>query len=133
MAELVDVFNAMFKDRSKWKLLLDEDKEKSFFIVNRMMSKKYSDKSQLFNDKLIDKVSAMDIWYLFTNKISYPKWFWSKSTNSKIKPLITEKEVHYLMTEFDIKKDDIDILIKYYPQEIKEELKYYNETQKGNK
>jgi hypothetical protein len=32
MAELIDVANAIFKEKNKWKDISDEDKEKFFFI-----------------------------------------------------------------------------------------------------
>lgn len=133
MAELIDVANAMFKDKNKWKDISDEDKEKFFFIFNRYFSKKYPEKSQLLNDKLINKVAALDTWYLFMVNIPYPKWFWSKSESSKTKPEISEDEVTQLMIELDLKREDIEILIKYYPKLVKEELKYYKDAQKPNK
>lgn len=133
MAELIDVANAIFKDKNKWKDISDDDKEKFFFIFNRYFSKKYPDKSQLLNDKLINKVAALDTWYLFMLNIPYPKWFWSKSESSKIKPEISEDEITQLMFELDLKKEDIEILIKYYPKLIKEELKYYKDAKKPNK
>ena len=34
MAELIDVANAMFRYKEKWKDITDEDKEKFFFIFN---------------------------------------------------------------------------------------------------
>jgi hypothetical protein len=133
MAELIDVANAIFKDKNKWKDISDEDKEKFFFIFNRYFSKKYPDKSQLLNDKLINKVAALDTWYLFMLNIPYPKWFWSKSESSKVKPEISEDEITQLMFELDLKKEDIEILVKYYPKLIKEELKYYKDAKKPNK
>lgn len=133
MAELIDVANAMFKDKKNWEGISSEDKEKFFFIFNRYFSKKYPEKSQLLNDKLIDKVSALDTWYLFMLNIPYPKWFWSKSESSKTKPEISEDEITQLMIELDLKKEDIEILIKYYPKLIKEELKYYKDAKKPNK
>ena len=41
MAELIDVANAMFRDKKNWNKIKDEDKDKFFFIFNRFFSKKY--------------------------------------------------------------------------------------------
>ena len=49
MAEIIDIANALFTDKNKWKDITDEDKEKFFFIFNRYFSKKYPEKSQLLN------------------------------------------------------------------------------------
>ena len=39
MAELIDVVNAMFTNKDRWKSISNEDKEKNFFIINRYMCK----------------------------------------------------------------------------------------------
>jgi hypothetical protein len=133
MAEIIDVANAMFRDRNKWKDITDEDKQKFFFIFNRYFSKKFPDKSKLLNDKLINTISAMDLWFLFMQDKSYPKWFWSKSNSSKTKPDISDKEISYLLQEHDLKREDLEILMKFYPDIVKEEVKYYRDAQKENK
>ena len=130
MANLSEVASAMFKTKGKWGDITSEEKEEFFFIINRFLSKKYPHLSQLLNDKSINKVSAMDTWYFFLQK-EYPKWFWSKSTSNKSG--ISEKEMLYLLNELDIKREDLEILIKYYPSIVKEEMKYYTDAQKATK
>ena len=51
MAELIDVANAMFRNKKDWINISIEDKDKYFFIFNRYFSKKYPTKSQLLNNK----------------------------------------------------------------------------------
>ena len=133
MAELIDVVNAMFTNKDRWKSISNEDKEKNFFIINRYMCKKFTDKSKLFNDKLINKVSAMDTWYIFMMDKPYPKWFWSKSEVKKEKPIISEDEMNYLMQTFDISENDIEMLNRFYPDVVTEEIKYYKDVRKSNK
>ena len=132
MAELIDVANAMLKNKKDWSKISDEDKDRFFFIFNRFFSKKYPDKSKLLNNKTINKVSAMDTWYLFMLDKPYPKWFWSKS-EKKSKDEIEESEINYLLEEHSIKSSDLEILIKYYPDIVNEEIKYYRDVKKGNK
>lgn len=134
--ELIDVFNSMFKDRSKWKNLTNEDKEKFFFIINRYMSKKFPEKSKLLNDKLINKVSAMDTWYLFTNDMNYPKWFWSKSSKSNKKEKevsISVDEINKVCLELELKIEDVYYLLNNYPEIISEEVSFYRNGSKQNK
>ena len=133
MAELIDVVNAMFKDRKKWITITDDDKVKFFFIITRYMSKKYPDKSQLLNNKLINSVSAMDTWFIFASSIPYPKWFWSKSASSKIKPDISDDEIFHLANEYNMKKEDVEMLLRLYPEVVKDEVKYYRDAQKPSK
>ena len=132
MAELIDVANAMFTNKRNWINISDEDKEKFFFIFNRYFAKKYPEKSQLLNLKVIDKVSALDLWFHFMSDKPYPKWFWSKSEKVE-KSDITEKEYKLLLLNLKIKDIDLDYLIKHQIEFIKEELKYYKDLDKNNK
>jgi len=128
MAELIDVANAMFRNKSEWVKITDEDKEKNFFIFNRYFSKKFPDKSQLLNSKDINKVSSMDIWYYFMLNKSYPNWFWSKSKTEK--PIIPNKDFKLLLMKLKIKDLDLHYLIENHFDFIKEELKYYKALEK---
>lgn len=128
---LLDVFNAMFKDRGNWKYVDDELKEKYFFIVNRNLSKKYPEKAQLFNTKNIDKVSSMNLWYSFMYNKPYPKWFWGK-TSKENNPKISDKDYQLLLYNLKIKKMDLDYLINKNINFVLEELKYYKQLEKGN-
>lgn len=129
MAELIDVANAMFKNKKDWVNITDEDKEKFFFIFNRYFSKMYPEKSQLLNLKNINKVSSMDLWYHFMVKKPYPVWFWSKS--KKEKPIIPDKDFRLLMRKLNLKDLDVEYLIDNHFDFINEELKYFKELEKG--
>ena len=129
MAELIDVANAMFKNKSDWSKITDEDKEKFFFIFNRYFSKMYPEKSQLLNLKNINKVTSMDLWYYFMLKKPYPKWFWSKS-ESKEKTEISEKDFKFLLEKLKVKPMDLEYLIQNHLDFVKEELKFYKNLEK---
>jgi hypothetical protein len=131
MAELIDVANAMFTNKRNWVNITDEDKEKFFFIFNRYFSKKYPDKAQLLNLKLIDKVSALNLWYGFMLDKPFPKWFWSKSDKSD-KLEVSEKDYKILLKKLKVKPSDLDYLIEKHFDFIKEELKYFKDIEKGN-
>ena len=62
MAELIDVANALFRNKKDWKNITIEDKEKFFFIFNRYFSKKYPTNAQFLNNKNVDKSSSLDLW-----------------------------------------------------------------------
>jgi len=128
---LLGISNAFFSHDDTWKFVTDSQKEKYFFIFNRYFSKKYPDKSQLLNDKLINKVAALDTWYLFMLNIPYPKWFWSKSEKSE-KSDLSEKEYKLLLQKLRLKDIDLDYLIENHLDFVKEELKYYKQIEKGN-
>lgn len=124
MAELIDVANAMFRNKKDWVNISIEDKEKFFFIFNRFFSKKYPTNSYLLNNKNIDKASALDLWYYFMLDKPYPNWFWSKSGKSD--QSIDKKDFELLMIKMNLNKpDDLIYLMDKYPTMIEEELKFY--------
>ena len=57
---LLAVTNAMFKDKKNWNWVNDEQKNDFFFIINRLLAKRFPEKAQLLNLKSIDKVSGRD-------------------------------------------------------------------------
>ena len=129
MVELIDVFNAMLKNKRDWVKITSDDKEKFSFIFNRYFSKKYIEQAALMNIKGIDKVLVMDLWYNFMLTQPFPKWFWSKSEKVD-KPKITEKEFKMLTIKLKVKPDDINYLIDKHPEFIKDELDYYKKLEK---
>ena len=130
---VLEISKCMFQERKNWKFVTDEQKESHFFIFNRYFSKKYSYLAQLLNDKTTDKVTGMDLWFHFMEDKPYPKWFWSKSEKSKDDSPFTEKEVNSLLNKFDIEKEELDLLIKYHLNDVKEELKYIKDEEKVTK
>ncbi len=125
MAEIIDVANAMFRDRNNWKNISDSDKEKYFFIFNRYFSKKYPTNSQLLNIKTVDKIVSMDLWFHFMKDKPYPKWFWSKSPTVQ-KTEMPQKDFELLMEKIGLnKEEDLIYLVENYKDIIDEELKFY--------
>lgn len=128
--ELIELVKALVSKNPKaWDLVSVDDKEKNFFIINRYMSKKYPDKSQLFNIKTIDKVSAMNLWHYFIIKEPYPNWFWSKG-NKGDKSEISNKDFKLLKGKLKIKEFDLEYLVKNHRDFVEEELKYYKSLEK---
>lgn len=125
---LLAITNSMFKDKKDWKWVSDEQKNEFFFIINRLLSKKFPDKSQLLNLKLIDKVTGLDLWFHFMKDKPYPSWFWSKS--EKEKRLIPDTDYKLLLSRFKIKDIDLDFLIEHHFDFIKEELNYFKKLEK---
>lgn len=119
---LLSIFNSMIKNKSDWKYVTNEQKIEFFFIFNRFFSKKYPEKSQLLNLKVIDKVSSLDLWYYFMLNKPYPKWFWSKGTKLE-KSEISDKDYKLLLKRLNIKDIDLDYLIENHPDFINDELK----------
>ena len=127
---ILAISKVMFQEREKWKFVSDEQKESFFFIFNRYFSKKYPQLSQLLNQKDINKSDGMDMWFNFMKDKSYPKWFWSKSEKEKEKSDFSEKDLELLCMRHNLRKEELDLLIKYNSEEVKEELKYILNSEK---
>jgi len=130
---ILAISKCMFQERRNWKFVTDEQKESFFFIMNRYFSKKYPELSQLLNDKFTDKALGMDLWFQFMENKPYPKWFWSKSEKNKDESIFSEKDINLLLQKFDITYEELELLIKYNIEEVKEELKYIKDGYKENK
>jgi len=129
-SNILAISNAMFKNKKDWKLVTDEQKEQFFFIINRYFSKKYPDYAQLMNKKQTNKIIGMDLWFEFMKDKPYPKWFWSKAKEDSSKKEFTDKELFELQKKLDLKKDEIDFLIKHHKDEVIEELEYLKKSTK---
>jgi len=129
-SNILAISKCMFQERKNWEFVTDEQKELFFFIFNRYFSKKYPHLSQLLNDKMIDKVTGMNLWFHFMDGKPYPKWFWSKSERNNSKNDFTDKDKEVLLKSFGIKDQELDFLIQNHFEEVKEELKYIKEMQK---
>lgn len=125
---LLAITNAMFKEREKWKWVSDEQKNEFFFIINRLLSKRFPDNAQLLNLKLIDKIAGLELWFHFMKNKPYPSWIWSKS--EKEKPIIPEVDYKLLLHKLKIKDIDLDYLLENHFDFIKEELNYYKKLEK---
>jgi len=126
--DLRHIGDFIFKQKDKYKDLSDEDKEKFFFIMNRKLARKYPKHAQFFNNKVVDKSSALDIWYYFFIKqrtLDIPQWYWFKMTNKKEKGLLKKEEREFLMEFYDLRNDDVEFLVKHYPEEVIDEMKKF--------
>lgn len=127
---ILSIFKAMCSNRSDWSYVTDEQKNKFFFLTNRYFAKKYPHLSQLLNNKTIDKVVGMDLWFHFIGTEPYPEWFWSKVESKKDKGIFSEKDIYLLLNRLDVKEDELDFLICHFQDDLKDELKYIKNTLK---
>lgn len=125
---LLAITNAMFKDKHNWKWVTPEQKEEFFFIINRLMSKRFPHKSQLLNHKSINKVVGLDLWFELMRSQPYPKWIWSKSESEK--RIISQSDYKLLIEKLCVKDLDLDYLIEFHLDFINEELKFYKKLEK---
>jgi len=127
MKNILEVSNAMFKNKEEWVNITNEEKSQFFFIFNRYFSKKYPDLSLKLNSKNCDKSSSMDLWFYFMKDKPYPRWFWSKSKAVKDKGNIDLE----IFNEYGLNREELQSLIDNYPNDFQEELDWINQKNKN--
>lgn len=139
MANLSEIVNCLFVNRTNYKTISKEDKEKNFFIINRYMSKKYPTVAQALNYKGMDKETCLDMWFMLSpwkNDYKFlkyaPSFFWSKTENiKKTSKHFDKKEIELLLEYYsDLRIQDFDYLYEYHRELITDELKYLKELNK---
>jgi len=125
--DFITLANIIFKDKDKFKYVSDEEKEASFFKLNRKYAFNYLKQAQFFNNKNVDKASAVDIWYQVFYKTTngIPQWWWKtkQAPSVKIKSEFSNVDIKLIKDNYDIKDNDIKFLIKYYNEKLKEDIK----------
>lgn len=131
--DLRHIGDFIFKQKERYKDLSDEDKEKFFFIMNRKFARRYPKHAQFFNNKTMDKSSALDVWYHFFIKqrtMDIPSWYWFKLSNKKEKSILKKDEEEFFLEFYDLRREDLGFLIDFYPDELKEEVKKFRKFNK---
>ena len=122
--DFITLANIIFKDKNKYKFVSDEEKESNFFKLNRKFAFKYIKQAQFFNNKNVDKPSALDIWYQIFYKTTNgtPKWWWQTKQPIKSKSEFNPKELKLIKNYYNINDNDVDFLIKFYNENLKNDI-----------
>lgn len=127
---LSKVFNCLFYDRKNYKNLSKEEKESSYFIISRNLSKRYPNLVMKFNNKEMDKSICLDLIYFEIGKTIivdkyFKAWFWKNySPKNKKVTNLNNKEINLLVKSLGIDEEDVLFLEKFRSEELIEELKY---------
>jgi len=123
--DFITLANIIFKDKDKYKYISDEEKEDNFFILNRKYAIKYLKQAQFFNFKSINKASAIDIWYqvFYKNTNGTPQWWWKTKQLPKEKSEFSNADMKLIREYYSITTDDMNFLIKFYSEKLKEDIK----------
>jgi hypothetical protein len=121
------VVNYIFEKKDFYYKLTDEDKENTFFMVNRKFAVEYPHIAKLFNNKYTDRKSACDLWFLyFKNKVNYtPGWYWAKSANKDKNndKKLNDSDKKLLMVELELDENSVEFLFKNYKNDVNAEIK----------
>jgi len=123
--DYITLANIIFKDKDKYKFISDEEKENNFFALNRKFAFKYIKQAQFFNNKNIDRASTLDIWFQIFYKTTKgtPAWWWKTKQTPKNKSEFNSKDLKLIKEHYDITDKDIEFLIKFYNEKLKNDIK----------
>jgi len=125
MSDFKDIVDAIFINKDRYKDISDKDKENSFYMINKKFSIQYPNLAATLNDKSIDKVVGLDVWFNhFRNVYSIPGWYWMKSPfkKDKVKKL-SGPDTKMIINEFDLTDSDFDFIQDNFEDELDYELK----------
>jgi hypothetical protein len=123
--DFITLANIIFKDKDKYKFVSDEEKEATFFMLNRKYAIKFLKQAQFFNNKNVNRASAMDIWYQVFYKTTNgtPQWWWKSKVEAKPKSEFTVADIKLIKSYYNITDSDIKFLIKFESEKLKEDIK----------
>jgi hypothetical protein len=127
---ILEISKVMFTNKHLWEHITDEQKEQFFFIFNRYFSRKHLDLSLLLNDKGIDKVLGMDLWFSFMKDKPYPQWFWVKTKKQNQDE--NENLLDQIKNNNQFTKEEFDFILNHYQDEIQEEINYIKLQKNGD-
>jgi hypothetical protein len=123
--DFITLANIIFKDKDKYKFVTDEEKEASFFMLNRKYAFKYLKQAQFLNDKSTDRASAIDLWYQIFYKTSNgtPAWWWKAKADAKPKSEFTNADFKLVKEFYGLSSSDMNFLVKYSKDKLKLDIK----------
>lgn len=131
MKDFSATVKALFDNKQDYDEFTVEDKEKNFFIVNRFLAKKYAIMCQELNHKGMPKDMCLDVWANYIKQQRTPFWFWKSTKKEAIWPNgFKDDEAKELMKRYNIDKSSMQLLMTYYKEDVKENLKYLESLEK---
>lgn len=135
---LFTIFGALFNNRDYINSLTPETLKQNCFMINRRVAIKYPLQAQVMNNSKINPVDVVKFWndFLYTGA-KPPGWVYTaganKSTASKFeKDKITPSLIKFYCNLKNISQKDLAPAIRFFPEEIYEEIKDLEQLYKGN-
>jgi hypothetical protein len=129
--DLFDVVKNMFSsDKKKWDSVLKIEKNRNFFMINRIMSIQYPIQSNLFNKTKITPNRVVDWWHgnLSRQYGKPPKWIFTTTKKEGKKTIKKDdsdfKEAESLIClKFNVSMRDLNQIKSFYPDKYSDWMK----------
>lgn len=124
MKNFIDIVDCIFVNKDRYDELTDEEKTNAFFIINKKFAKKYPKAAYFFNNKNVDKPSAIDQWFeIFKNQHGIPAWYWTTKSKKDTPKVKKDKDYDKIAERYELKKDELKFLIQFYKKDLDKDLK----------
>jgi hypothetical protein len=135
--ELFDIVKNIFiRDKKKWGFISKTDKNRNFFMINRIMSIQYPIQANLFNKMRVTPFRVID-WWQGNLSVKYgksPKWIFTSTnkknskTDKKSANVKDFQETEFLIcSKFNVSLRDLDQIKKFYPEKYNEWIEDIND------
>jgi len=121
--ELFDIVKKIFiQSQSEWDKVSKNDKNRNFFMLNRIMGIQFPVQANQFNKLKVNPHPVIDWWHdsLSHRYSKTPPWIFTKTNkkeSSKGSSSMKEEETErFLMQSLSISSRDLDLLKKFYPE-----------------
>lgn len=133
--ELFDIIKKIF-DKKDWNKVTNADKNRNFFMINRIMSIQFPIQANQFNRSKIEPVHVIDWWHgtMSNHFKSTPPWIYTKTKKQgkeKKEDEYPEAEA-FVRERLMISQREISELKYFFPDKYKEWIKGVNNQIKGN-
>jgi hypothetical protein len=121
--QLFDILKLLFSNKQKdWDSVGNNDKNRNFFMINRIMSIQFPVQANQFNKLKVTPTPVIDWW---RDTLSHrfnrpPKWLYTKankkSKDEKKETKDLEEIENFIRDKYRVSKRDLSDLKKFYPE-----------------
>jgi hypothetical protein len=121
--ELFDIVKCIFKSDKEWEAVGRNDKNRNFFMTNRIMSIQFPVQAQQFNHVKISPDLVLDWWHsALGNKFkSPPKWIFTSTIKKQQDKVEKDKKFEdvefFICQKFELSKRELNELKTFFPLE----------------
>lgn len=132
--ELFDIINSFFnKDKKQWKSVSKNDKNRNFFMINRIMSIQYPIIANQFNKLRVEPSTVVNWWAerMGNTYTRTPKWAYTRTIKKekadKKKGIKSEDAEDLIREKYKVSKRDLSDLKSFYPDKYDKWIKDIND------
>jgi len=127
--KLFDFIKIMFTKPKQYKAILQHNKKRHFFMINRFFAIKYPDNANAFNINGIDGSYVVDAWSILARRFtSVPGWIYTKTKKmpkaaiNKNQYIPKDETIEVYLKKYEIGRREFNEMQKFAPDALNTEL-----------